>query len=454
MSVTGSGKTYVNAAVAIESGEPTLVVCPKIAQSAWHRAALHFGDRLSVINYEMLRTGRSPFGKWDNPDPRPTKYFQCTNCQQIVDLDRFIPCYTHPLGIHCLETKKKSARYGKFTFHPGVKRIIFDEVHRCGALDSLNADMLIGAARSARRISMLSATPASSPLGLRAVGYALGLHNLDAHPSFIRWVSHFGVRRDPNFRGLKWFVGQEKQREIMLQIRAGIVPERGIRIDYDDIPGFPQRDIQAELYDLDDPEAVDSCYKEMVDALAQLEAHAANDKAADHPLTKLLRARQKVELLKVPAFAELGQDQLDKGFSVVWFVNFRQTIDELKKRFPDAGVIDGQTGGRDEVIDTFQSNGLTKLIVNVEAGKEAMSIQDLDGLHPRFGIVSPMLSAVTLRQVFGRLHRDGGLSRCFYRVVFASKTVEVKLHRLLCPKLNNLDAITDADLNPSNLKFC
>jgi superfamily II DNA or RNA helicase len=463
MSVCGSGKTYISAAVAASSRLPTLVVCPKIAVSNWHRAAAHFGDKVSVVGYEMLRTGRAPFGWWDNPDPKPTKYFQCTSCQQIVDLEKFRPCYAHPAGIHCLEAKKKTARYGKFHFHQGIRNIVFDEVHRCGAVDSLNADMLISAKRSGAKLTMLSATPASSPIGMRGIGFALDLHNLDhdlidprkrlLRQKFYRWASQYGVRRDPDFRGLKWFAGQTRQREIMLQIRARIIPERGIRLDYDDIPGFPQRDIQAELYDLDDPAAVDSCYQEMAAALEQLALHTAGDKSAEHPLTKILRARQQVELLKVPIFSELGQDYLDKGLSVVWFVNFRQTIDELLKRFPKAGVIDGQTGKRDEVINTFQTNRGRELIVNAEAGKESMSLQDLDGLHPRIGLVSPVFSAVVMQQIFGRLHRDGGLSRCFYRVIFANKTVEVKMHRAICPKLNNIDALTDADVNPSNLCF-
>src|SRR5690349_4187138 len=66
---TGTGKTYVAAAVANALKLPTLVVVPKVAITAWERAAAHFDDSFSVINYEMLRTGRTPYGKWDNNPP-------------------------------------------------------------------------------------------------------------------------------------------------------------------------------------------------------------------------------------------------------------------------------------------------------------------------------------------------------------------------------------------------
>ena len=457
----GAGKTFVSAAVASLLRLPTLVVCPAIAQTSWQRAAEHFGDRFSVVSYEMLRTGRAGFGKWANPNPKPVEWAQCLFCQQRVDLAKPHPCYCHPAGIHCIDLKKRSANYGAFSFHPGVKNIIFDEVHRCGALDSLNADILIAAKRQKLFITGLSATAACNPLGMRALGYTLDLHNLDVDrlaagqviPSFSTWARSHGCRKDAAFHGWKWLVGESKQREVMMSIRSQIIPDRGIRVAWTDIPGFPKRTITAELYDLDAPEKIDGCYKEMEESLVALAARADLDKDPDMKARIILRGRQQVELLKVPIFTELGRDYLTKGMSVVFFVNFRQTIDELFKRFPGARVIDGTERGRQEALDLFQSNEINVLIVNGEAGGICCSMHDLDGLHPRVGLVSPGFSAVTLRQVFGRLHRDGGLSHCFYRVIFANKTVEVQVHRVVAPKLDNFDTLNDADLQPQNLRW-
>lgn len=461
LSKTGTGKTYTAASVASSLGEPTLVVGPKIAQATWEKAAAHFGDSFSYLGYEKLRTGRTPFGHWDNPDPKTTISYRCQCCQCEVDIENPQPCYCHPVGIHCLETVKRRAKYGKFTFHPAVKMVIFDEVHRCNGRDSLNADMLIAAKRQGIRTLGLSATAACSPLNMRALGYLLDLHSLDADrlgtnpkPSFYRWAAKHGCVRDPRFRGWKWLVGQERQKEIMLQIRAQIIPDRGVSVDWSDIPGFPTCQISAELYTLDNPEDIDGCYHEMAAAVEAHNLKSANDRDPEHPLTKILRARQKVELLKVPIFTELAEDYLAQGLSVVIFVNFRQTIDELFKRFPEWRVIDGSresVKNRNEYVELFQENQIPGLIVNSDAGGVALSLHDLVGNHPRCGLVSPSFSAAAMRQVFGRLHRDGGLSPCFYRVVFADKTVEVPIHRAVAPKLNNLDSLNDGDLTPENL---
>ncbi len=330
--------------------------------------------------------------------------------------------------------------------------------------------MLIAAKKQNIRVLGLSATLAASPLQMRAIGYLLDLHNLDNDriltqntnssspvrilPHFYRWAAHYGCRRDPRFRGYKWLAGEESQREIMLEIRSQIIPARGVRVRCEDIPGFPKCDIQPELYDISNPEIIDHLYHEVAEALELLAAHATLDKAPDHPLTRILRARQKIELLKVPIAEELAQDYLDKGFSVVHFVNFRQTIDELCKRFPDALVIDGSPESvkvRDESVAKFQVNRCRMLIVNNEAGGVCLSMQDLTGFAPRVGLVMPCFSAVTMQQVFGRLPRDGGKSTAHYRILLAAKTIETAVYRAFRVKSNNISALTDGDLNPAKL---
>src|SRR5579862_2965440 len=173
---TGTGKTYVGAAVALSLREPALVVCPKIARSAWERAAEYLGEKLSVINYEMLRTGRSPFGRWSNANPESKVFLHCEVCQCRVDETNPQSCPHHPRGIHCVVTKRTAPRYGHFTFHPGVRTIVFDEIHRCNGVDSLNADLVIAAKRGTAKVLGLSATMAHSPIQFRALGYLLDLH--------------------------------------------------------------------------------------------------------------------------------------------------------------------------------------------------------------------------------------------------------------------------------------
>ena len=476
LSHPGAGKTYVASAVAAASGLPTLIVHPKVARSTWEVAAEVFGERFSQVGYEMLRAGNTPFGRWSNGAAPRERFYKCQCCQRIVNLDDMEPCYCHPLGIHCLETKSKAHDYGKFIFHPAVKQVIFDEGHRCNGLDSLNADMLIAAKRQGLRTLVLTATAGCNPLHFRALGYLLDLHNLEQdliervvkpgdglypiamthriRPNFYRWAAKYGCRRDPRFRGFKWLVGESQQNEIMREIRSLIIPSRGVRLSPEDIPGFPECDIQPELYDVTSPEVFNKLYEQVRESQEALKLRKLDDVAPDSPLTKILRARQEIELLKVPIAAELGQDYLDKGFSLVLFVNFRQTIDELAKVFPEARIIDGSPNSvrqRDESVELFQANQINTLIVNNDAGGACLSMQDLDGFHPRAGLMMPCFSATVMRQVFGRLPRDGGKSKVVYRVLLAQKTVDTNVHRALRMKLNNLDALNDADLNPGNL---
>ncbi len=461
MSDTGTGKTYVAMAVANAMKLPTLVVVPKVAITAWQRAAEHFNDSFSVINYEMLRTGWSPYGKWDNNPPktrRSEEYFKCQCCQREFTIPGE-PCYCHPLGIHCMEIKHDTWKYGKFHFHPAVKNIIFDEVHRCAGQSSLNAEMLIGARREQRKMLGLSATAACSPLDMKALGYALDLHTLDHDvigrgKCFTKWAFKYGVRRDPAFRGLVWRAGAKDQLRIMAEIRESIIPARGVRVCVEDIPGFPERDITSELYDIEETNQIDQIYRDMAEPLGRLQARSERDLAPDHPLTVILRARQKIELLKVPVAVELARDYMAKGYSVALFVNFTETVKALRERLNCDCFIDGTPDGvrhRQRSIDQFQINESRSIIANNEAGGICVSLQDLDGFHPRVGLVFPSFSARTMQQVFGRLHRDGGKSKCHYRIIFAARTVEEKIHRAVRSKLNNLDALNDADLQPENL---
>lgn len=449
----GIGKTYVAAWVASQLRIPTLVIVPKISISAWHRAAAAFSDSLSVINYEALRTGNHAFGKWERkPGPREI-YFQCVNCQRKFKPGEILPkCYCRTDGIHGFETRKKKQSLGKFTFHPAVKFVIFDEVHRCGGTDSLNAEMLIGAKRAGCKILGLSATPATTPLGFRGLGYVLDLHKLG---DFYQWASRLGVRRIPG-GGFKWMVSAERQASIMADLRSDIIPAKGIRVRIEDVPDFPECDISAELYDLEKSGRIDALYAEMADAIAALRNTCLNDKSPEHPLTRLLRAQQEIELLKIPIVEELTADYNAKGYSVAIFVNYSQTLREISERLKITDIIDGSPEGvkhRDRAIDNFQTNRSQNILANIKAGGVAISLPDLDGYHPRVGLVFPGTSAVDLRQVFGRLPRHGGKSKSHYRVILANTKSERSTHRTLTLKLDNLDALTDSDLLPENLRL-
>jgi superfamily II DNA or RNA helicase len=465
----GTGKTYVACAVAHELGWPTLVVAPYVALTAWERAAKQFNDKFSLINYEMLSTGRTPFGHWENQPAegsfKAEEFLVCVACQREVSLDpkspKCFPCYTHGSGIHCVEARKRPVERGAFIWNPAVRFLIFDEVHRCSGLDTLNADMLIAAKRQGIPILGLSATAACSPLQFRALGYALDLHTLVRDRqgnglNFFTWAMRYGAKWDQRFHGWKWMVGKKRQVVAMAEIRRQIIPRAGVRVSIDDLPGFPECDIRAELYDLKEHDRLDECYHDMEMALKDLEDRARDDINPEHPLTKILRASERIELLKVPIAVDLANDYVDKGFSVAIFVNYRATLKELLKRLDTDCFVDGSPEGvRDRWthIDRFQADKRRKIVVNSKAGGVCISLHDIRGEFPRVGLMMPCYSATVFRQVTGRLRRDGGKSKSHYRVMFVANSVEEPQHRALSLKLDNLDALNDEDLSPGNLRL-
>lgn len=211
----------------------------------------------------------------------------------------------------------------------------------------------------------------------------------------------------------------------------------------EDIPGFPEQVISADLIDLD---------TEATTAIKELYALLEDEGKIE--ITKILKVRQEIEFRKIPTMSEITGDRLGQGFSVGCFVNFRATAEELSKRL-SVPFIDGSVVGakRDEIIRSFQSNDTRGLVLNSEAAGLAINLQDLDGEHPRFGIVSPPWSAVTFRQLTGRFRREGGKSKSFFKVLFAAGTVEVRMWRALRGKLDCLSSLNDNDLQPENLRL-
>ena len=458
---TGTGKTFTATAVASALQRPTLVTCPKIACAQWEAAAEHFNDSFSIVGHELLRAGSTPFGQWEHPlpaDKSAREYLVCVICQCKVDPKNPLPCHANAADIHCVEVRKRKHRYGKFQFHSAVKLLIIDEVQKFNATDSLNAQVLIAAKRQKIPTLALSATPGESPLHFKGLGYLLGLHNLDKDvetlggrkiPSFFRWAARYGARNHPLYRGLHWPVAADRQAEVMRELNTQIFPSRGVRVRRSEIPGFPEVEITAELYNLEDGGRLDRAYAEMKSELQILADKQLTDKAPDSELTILLRAQQRVELLKVPLFVELAEKYRESGHSVGIFVNFHQTIDALAEKLGTDCIIDGRTKHRQRNIDRFQANSERLILVQTAAGGAALSLHDLHGGFPRGGLVSAGFSARALKQLLGRFPRDGGKSPSFYRIIFAAGTVEADIQKAVSMKLRNLDSLIDGDLIPS-----
>lgn len=421
---TGVGKTFQAGAVIKAMNVPTLVVCPRAAITPWKRMGEALGVEFDIINWEKARTGNTPYVKFDEDS-------------------------------------------NSFKWSKEVHFLVFDEIHRASATDSWNAELVIAAKRDRIYALGLSATLGDDPTKFRAIGYLLGLHTLHdqridkltVRPGFTRWLKAHGCSSTSGssfyFQG-----GDSAKRGMMLKINSKIFPERGARVRVSDLgDAFPDRQITAELYDMGSPEEINALYEQMAEAMAELKSRAAFDKDPNHPMTRLIRARQTIELLKVPTFCSLAKDSLAQDYSVVLFVCFKQTLEELRSRLNIKCFIDGTQAGeaglrqRDGMIDCFQRNQERIIVANSDAGGVALSLHDMHGGFPRIGYVSLGWSATKTRQLFGRLHRAEAKSKALYRCLLAAGTVEERVHRALAPKLNRLDALMDGDLDACNLEL-
>ncbi|MCH7228591.1 DUF2800 domain-containing protein [Haloferula sp. A504] len=404
----GVGKTYVASATTKRLGLKLAVVAPKAVLPAWARVAEGFGvEVVGVHNYEAVRLGNTSLGRFRGKE--------------------FI-----------------------WSLPPGTL-LVFDECQRCKGRDTQNARLLIAAKRQGLRLLLLSATAASNPLEMRAIGYALGLHRLQ---DYWPWARAHGVAKG-RF-GMEFAGGPDDIERIHRRIFHEL--RMGARMRIADIPDFPETQIIAEPVGTGREREIQAVYDQMkVDlnrALAtddeekKEEIAAELDASAPNHLTILLRARQEIEALKVPTIAAMAKDALDEGMSVAVFVNFDEPLHELAKRCGTDCVIHGgqNPAEREEAIRRFQANEVNVIVCNIRAGGVGVSLHDPTGVKPRLALISPTFSAQDLRQALGRVHRAGG-AHSIQRILFAAGTVEERACAAVEAKLARIDTLNDGDLS-------
>jgi superfamily II DNA or RNA helicase len=191
---------------------------------------------------------------------------------------------------------------------------------------------------------------------------------------------------------------------------------------------------------------IQEIYNKMKEEIAKLKETKKKDKECI--LTEILRARQEIELLKVPTFIELAEDHIEEGMSVVIFVNFEQTIQALSERLKTRCIITGSIKNeeREKNIKEFQEGKQRIILCNSRAGGVGISLHDEYGNYPRISIISPTYSAQDLKQVLGRIHREGSKSKALQKIIFTSGTIEEEIAEKVQNKLDNITLINDGDL--------
>lgn len=404
-SATGTGKTLVAASICAEVDNPCLVVSPKALLPMWREELKQRKVKpIGVINYEMLRSKKgSPFGKW-----------------------------THG--------------HWQWAIPPNTV-LIFDEIQKCKSPNSLNGRILL--ASKPYFVLGLSATAAESAAEMRALGYILGLHKLSNWWPWARergcFVNHWGhleFNDDP---------------AILQTLHQEIFPEHGHRLLVSDLKEH-FTETQIIMTPLDFGDEVKKLYTEMGKELAKLAEEMTTD--STHPaaraLVVTLRARQSVELCKVPLMLEMIEDLLAEHRSIVVFLNFDASIEAVRERLnvPYSIIRGGQTPKfRQEQIDAFQHNQVKVVLCNLQAGGVGVSLHDMHGEHPRTSLISPDWSPHNTIQAMGRIHRADGQTPSQQHVLWASDTIEEHVRDIVIQKCKNISLINDGKGLTANEDF-
>jgi superfamily II DNA or RNA helicase len=396
---TGTGKTYVTLAAAYVLDRPVMVVCPKAVRPAWLRAAAHVGvEKISVSNYELLRRGTCPELTLAH-DPKGKKIFTWRLPESTV--------------------------------------VVFDECHRMKDSKTQNCALGLAALRQKFVVLALSATSADNPMQMKFAALVTGL--VKHEREFFPWMMRNGVSRG------RWGMEWDGKREHLARIHQSIFPLHGTRIRIRDLGDqFPETQITAEAYDLNgEGRKVQAAYDEMAEEIARIQASEITDKQACI-LTARLRARQRSEVLKVPAIADMVRDAVEEGMSVAVFVNFDDSIEALGDKLATICTIRGGQSApeRQAWIDRFNVDQEHVILCNIKAGGVAVSLHGSATARMRLAIICPTDSGQDLKQAFGRVWRANG-ARSIQRVFFAAGTIEEPVCRNVNAKISRIDLLND-----------
>ena len=416
----GTGKTYTSAAIAKKLGLSVFVVCPKSMIGHWFDVCDAFGVHvLGAANYETIKL---------------LKYYH------------YLEMFEGDKRVQCPYIKSDAAAVGGFTWNlPASTLLIFDEAHKGKNYLTLNSRIMIAARASVGpdvKILILSATIADDLEDLKVLAFMVGEAQCEPY-AFRAW--------------LRVVKSRYPGKPMLSAVHETLYPEYGPRMCVEDlksnggIANFPNNDTKAETYDVPAETAADilSAYSDIEAALAALRLKQVNDGGSG--LVALLRARQKLEMLKVPTILRLAVDTVTSGGSAVIFVNYRDTLELLRTNLSDyaissSTIMGGQSAmERKQNIAAFQDDSKHAIVAMIQAGGVGVSLHDMIGNRPRTSIISPPWSSIELKQALGRTYRAGARTPVVQRIVFCKNQVENLVAEALNRKLKTIEWINSGN---------
>lgn len=308
--------------------------------------------------------------------------------------------------------------------------LVVDEVHRFGAPDTQNARIL---ACFPGPVVMLSATAAEDPRKMRAIGSKLGL---TTWRDWWTWCGRNGCTSG-RFGGMEFNGGPDVLDRLHKQIYA---TGRGVRVRRADVAGFPRGTTDTRSVPVVGVEALNKAYKE------ELEAKEAD---AENALVATIHASQLAEHAMLPGLIEMLEDSLTNGQAPVVFVNFKESLEQLRMRFADGAIIEGgQTGEeRARQVRRFRDRKARVALVMIQAGGTGLDgLQDSLGDAPRESFIFPGWSARELIQALGRLVRANTASPVMQHILYAADSLGQRKRRKVERKIRNIETLNDGDM--------
>lgn len=457
---TGTGKTYAAIAIAAALGLNVIVVCPKSVIPNWHNVCAEFDvEQSMIVNYESLKNGKYYVTLGDFLDEVRT------NCPYIEFIRDEI---LDPMTLEPILTasgRPKTRVVGIEWSIPNNTLVIFDEAHNSkngmnNSIPTINSRMMIMSRPQfdTQRNTFglcLSATITDKLENFDVIGYMLGLFPRYSKKSYQQFS-----RKLPN-----------EHAERIQSIHNILYPARASRMNIRKIKEltgdsqFKKNDIKAKTYELDADacDEIEAAHESIRRAMIALRNKQNVD--GEHPLTVILRQRQRIELLKIPIFVEKIRKHIQRNKSVTVFVNFKETLDTIAQQIltgtddwmgmlPDEFdfIRGGQTSDeREEIRKKFQNDELRLLICNIDASREGISLHDIHGVYSRRSLISPTWNGIRLKQVFGRGYRANAKSDMVQRVIYVkSENGQPAIEQMMCDNMNetlkNIALLNEGDL--------
>lgn len=400
---TGTGKTYCSLAICKQLGLKPIIICPKTIIQNWYDVCNHFDlEPEVVINYEKIIN--SSLFKDDKVFPFIIKMVKFVNNKKITEFEwNLLPNHM----------------------------IILDEAHRCKNSNTLHSQLLYSLRIVNNKIMLLSATLADKVKLFKNFGYLMKLYQTPK--SFTKWINS----------KMKLYHTKDKS----LALNKFIFPHYGGRMRIKDLEDmFPKNYINASCYKMKNADKIAQQYDIIDQAYQDLKNKSIMSTSF---LEIIIRARQMIELLKIPTFNDLINENITNGKSTALFVNFNETLNTIAEEFKTSCVVHGKQSMNERLIaiNDFQSNKSNLIILNIKAGGVGLSLHDLIGSHQRISIISPTWSAQDLVQTLGRIHRAGAKTDAIQKLVFCNGTVEEYICNNISKKLEHLSKLNDGDLD-------